>query len=449
MTLIVDDVPLYQLAQSTPPLSALTALHQRGQRAFAAQGVPTRQTEAYRYCALPLSRAMGGAVRVAAAVCPQAGTDLPVLAGAYSLPIRNGRWEGQASCPLPAGVSVRRLSEALHDPILAPLVQAHLGQLAPLEQWPMAALASALAAGMVQDGVVIHVAAGACIDTPLHLCYMSEGETSADEAALTLPRLLLVAEDDSRVTILESHHVAPHATPHVGTLGRAGKTLSAAVGELWLGERATVHHLTVIEGTPTSSHLHARQARLSASASYQALAVTLGGALVRHDLGVDLAAPQAQAFLGGAYAADGSGVIDTAIAIDHRTENGVSEQLYRGVVADQARGVFQGKVTVHPAAQQTNGQQNHKALLLSPQAEVDVKPELYIHADDVRCAHGAACGELDAEALFYLQARGLDDATARALLIEGFLQEVLDRLDDADLRDWVGLRVQAWLAARR
>ena len=186
-------------------------------------------------------------------------------------------------------------------------------------------------------------------------------------------------------------------------------------------------------------------ATVSRNAAYKSFALNAGGGLVRREVEVQLAQPGGSAQVDGAYLVDGDRHTDTTVLIDHRADHCVSRQTQKGVIDDDGRAVYQGKILVRPDAQKTDGYQLSQTLLLSPRAEIDVKPELEIHADDVKCSHGATVGRLDADALFFLRARGIPEAEARALLIQGFIGGALDEIDRADVREDFEVVAANWL----
>jgi len=194
------------------------------------------------------------------------------------------------------------------------------------------------------------------------------------------------------------------------------------------------------------THTSLLRARLGADASIEAGYFDAGGALVRNDVEIELAEPGAAASLFGLFIAGASQHVDNHTTIDHAAGETVSEEIFRGIVGGRARGVFNGKVIVRPQSQRIEARQSSDNLLLSPRAEIDTKPELQIYADDVKCAHGATVGELDAEQLFYLRARGLDERSARELLTTAFADVVIARIADDALRDSVTAAVRARLA---
>jgi len=199
----------------------------------------------------------------------------------------------------------------------------------------------------------------------------------------------------------------------------------------------------------TASHISATSVTVARKAQYRSFRLSVGAALGRADVRVVLDGPEASAHVDGAYTAGSGQHLDATILVDHGAPRCTSHQTWKAVLDGSARGVFQGRIHVRQGANGTDGNQVHKALLLSPQARVDAKPELTVLADDVACAHGAASGALDEDALFYLQARGLDGDTARSLLIEGFLDDVLSGIASDPIRAVFQARVATWLKARK
>jgi Fe-S cluster assembly protein SufD len=171
------------------------------------------------------------------------------------------------------------------------------------------------------------------------------------------------------------------------------------------------------------------------AATFRSHALTLGGRIARNDISAVLAGDGAECTLDGLYVVDGDTLVDTHTTIDHAMPNCPSHELYKGIMSGKAHAVFNGKIIVRQDAQKTNAKQTNKALLLSDDAQVNTKPQLEIFADDVKCTHGAAIGQLDEDALFYMQARGIAFADARNLLIHAFAGEVLDRVKEQVVRE--------------
>jgi Fe-S cluster assembly protein SufD len=226
-----------------------------------------------------------------------------------------------------------------------------------------------------------------------------------------------------------------------------GAYLHNPVTEIRVDERASLTHVR-LQGESTSAfHLATIYAQIAASAIYDSFTLATGSRLARTEIHACLAGPDGHLAINAAQVLRGLQHGDFTTVVSHDAPNCASRQTVKNVLADRARGVFQGKIEVARAAQKTDGYQMNQALLLSPQAEIDCKPQLEIYADDVKCSHGATVGELDPEQLFYLVSRGIPQQEARALLIQAFLAEALDFVADAGARAMLDGVLQRWWAA--
>jgi Fe-S cluster assembly protein SufD len=377
-----------------------------GLEAFAGAGFPTRRDEDWKYTDLKLvsrrSFTPGAAFPV----------DVPGIDGfdCPALVFVNGRLS--RTLGLPQGASVVSLSQAIADG--HPACRALLGEIADPGRHRFAALATALFA----DGVLVELAAGVELPAPLRLVFVAGG----DHPALACPRVLVHAGPNSRATIIE-HYVAG-----------SGEALSLAVTEVALEAGARLDHYRLQEESAEAFHLGVLAARLERDATLVSHNLAVGARIARLDLDVNLAGPGARVEMNGLYVTRDRQHADSHTRVDHAVPRTTSDELYRGVIGDRSRAVFNGKAIVHPGAAGTDARQSNANLLLSPHAQVDTKPELEIYADDVKCAHGATTGQLDAAALFYLRSRGLDEATAKSLLTFAFADTVLARMALAPLR---------------
>jgi Fe-S cluster assembly protein SufD len=206
------------------------------------------------------------------------------------------------------------------------------------------------------------------------------------------------------------------------------------VTEIVVGERAAVDHYKVQLETVNAFHIATLHATIGRSASFASHSISLGGGLVRNDANATLS-EGSEATVNGLYIVNGTQHIDNHTMIDHAMPHGTSHELYKGILDGKAHAVFNGKIIVRKDAQKTDSKQTNKNLVLSDDAVVDTKPELQIFADDVRCTHGATIGQLDSEAMFYLQSRGIGKGEARSLLTYAFAQDVVDRIKVQSLRD--------------
>lgn len=317
--------------------------------------------------------------------------------------------------PLPRGVVVCSLVEALARH--RPLVEPHLGRLAPVGTHPFAALNTAF----LQDGVFVHVPEDVTLDEPIHLLFVAAPHGGPVAA---FPRSLVVAERGGRATIVESY-----AGLQPGDL-----YLTDAVTEIVVGPDAAVDHIRMQQEAEAAFHVAVVQAEVGRGGSFNSWNIGLGAALARTDLNAVLAAEGAQCLLEGLYVAGGRQHTDTHTLVDHAAPHGSSRQAYKGVMDGQARGVFDGTVVVRPDAAKTDARQVNKNLLLSQEALADSNPRLRILNDDVRCTHGATIGRLDESALFYLRARGVPEETARNLLIQAFVSDIVHHIPIAPIR---------------
>ncbi len=330
----------------------------------------------------------------------------------------NGRFSAKLSMlrPLPGSVRIGSLGEALITD--ADAVRARLQ--APGE--PLDAFA-ALNAAFWQDGAFLEVPDGVTVDEPIQLLFVA---TTPGRARVHHPRNLIVLGRESHATVVESY-VALGADTY----------LTNAVTEVVMGPSGRLDHLEILLESGRAFHVGATRVHQARDSRYASCAVTLGGRLVRNEVHALLAAEGADCRLNGLYVVGGRQHADTHTVIDHASPRATSRQLYKGILDGRARGVFNGRIIVRPGADGTDAHQANKNLMLSDEAEVDSKPQLEIFADDVKCGHGAADGQLPAETIFYVKSRGLDEAAARALLTYGFAHEVLERIHVAPVRTWL------------
>lgn len=403
---------------------------------FRAQGLPHRRLEAWKYTDLP--RALKDREYLPAQRQEPVSLDaVPALTGdqpVARLVFVDGLYRPELSrtADLPEGVRLLSLAQALErEPAL---LEGRLGSLTGDDGGddPQLSLL-ALNAALLDDGLLLLVEPGVALDGRIELVQLGG---LAEQPVFHCPRHLVVLGEGASATLVE----------RIQGRGPTG-SFANAVTEILLGERAALTHLRLQEANLEAIELAATRVRLATEARYEAFTLTLGAALSRHELLIRIEGEGAHVALNGAYLLRGSQHGDTTSRIEHSVPNTSASETYKGALDDQARGVFQGMILVERDAQKTDGRMLNKTLLLSDKAEIDVKPELEIYADDVQCAHGATAGELDDAALFYLRSRGLDQRRARALLIEAFLTEAIETLSDEGLRAPLLARVQAWLGA--
>ena len=334
----------------------------------------------------------------------------------------DGRYRADLSAPGEStpGVTLTSLAEALVD--RPELVEANLGAETALEG------VRALNAAFVTDGAVVHLAADAVLDRPLHLVFVTLAQA---EPTFTHALNLIVAGPGARASVIETH-------------AGAGAYWGTTAARVVVGERTEITRATVLAGSDQSFHLGATEAEVAGGGSYRSFVLSHGGRLSRDEIDVALVGEGAGCRLDGLVLGRGKQHIDNTTRIVHRAPGANSREVYRGVLDENARSVFQGKVLVEPGAQGTDAYQLNENLLLSETAEADAKPELMIYADDVKCSHGATAGALDDEALFYLRTRGIGEAAARSHLVEAFAGEIVETIEGG-AAGLVRGAVEAWL----
>ncbi|HEY0048028.1 MAG TPA: Fe-S cluster assembly protein SufD [Pyrinomonadaceae bacterium] len=270
---------------------------------------------------------------------------------------------------------------------------------------------TALNTAFIDEGAFLFVPKAAKVETPIQFLFLTE------DGKISLPRVLIVAENFSEATIIETYVRSEEAS-----------YLTNAVVEISLADEAKIKHYRVQRESHAAFHIGTSAAEIRRGSIYDATNITLGARLSRHDVSVKFLTTGGEAFVDGLYMVGGEQHADTHSVIDHQLPNCVSHQTYKGIVDGKARAVFNGKVFVRENASGTDAQQSNKNLLLSNDARVDTKPQLEIFNDDVKCSHGATVGQLEEEELFYLLSRGLNESLARNLLTYGFAEEIVNKI---------------------
>lgn len=309
---------------------------------------------------------------------------------------------------LPDGVTLSSLGEAAAAQ--RGKVEPHLGRLASSRGRALTDLNTAL----MDDGLFLHVPRGTLLPEPIHVLFVAGSDGTP---SMSHPRNLVVVDEGAQASVIESY---------AGLDG--GVTFTNAVTEIVTGDNAVLQHVRLEREQPSAIHLGHVEASLGRSAALSQQAVSLGGGLVRQDIGAVLDGEGADCTLDGLYVLAGRQHCDSHTLVDHARPRGTSRQLYKGVLDGHARGIFDGTVVVRQDAQKTDARQINRNLLLSEDALADSKPTLQIHADDVKCSHAATIGQIEEEALFYLRSRALSEETARSLLIRAFIADVLGRI---------------------
>ncbi|MGJ0509407.1 MAG: Fe-S cluster assembly protein SufD [Methylocystis sp.] len=392
---------------------------------FARRGLPNRRVEAWHYT--DIKAALAKPAPLAATIL---APNLPRSHDSVRLVTLDGVFRPDLSdvADLPDGVTAQPLRDALAQG--APGIMALL---ASADVQTDDALAS-LNAALMQDGVVLRIPAGAALERTIELASFVSG----DAAQSSFTRSLVILGRGAKATIVET----------AGALGGAAAQDNQAL-ILRLATGATLELVTHAVGQSDALvRVMSLLAHLDVDATLNSVALLEGAGLLRRQIFARLDGERARLALNGATLARGRQHVDTTLVVDHALPHGESRERFRSILDESGTGVFQGKIVVRPHAQKTDGVMQSKALLLADGATMNNKPELEIFADDVQCGHGATCGRLDKDQLFYLMARGLPRREAEQLLIEGFANEAFDGLENEALREYLHARVSAWLAGR-
>jgi len=409
----------------------LAAMREAGLGRFSELGWPNTKTEAWKYTSLQNVQTVPFGLGRSAE--PAAKIDVvPCLfeseTAGHRLVLVNGHYNENLSLldNVPDGVVVLSLAEALRtDP---QLVEPYLGHVGLLDGQPLLALNTAF----MNDGFVIKVSKGAVLDGPLEVIFIGGFE---DDTVVHNTRNLIIMEEGSQATVVENHVGFP-------TMG----CVDNEVCEICVGPGAILKHYKLQSKGINSTHLNTAHVDVERDATYEAFLLSIGALLSRNEKTVRLKGEGSHCAINGAFLLRGKQHCDNTTTIEHLVPHTSSREVFKGALDDESRGVFQGRIVVRKEAQQTDGHQMCKTLLLSNKAEIDTKPELEIYADDVKCSHGATAGQLDETALFYMRSRGIPEVAARELLIEAFLGEALDEISDENVRDLLRSKVGHWLA---
>jgi Fe-S cluster assembly protein SufD len=391
----------------------LARSRRRGITRFAETGFPSRKSESWRYLDLqPLARdpllptqappaqvlrAMGE--RLTGLVLPGPGPRLVIVDGFFVAEL--------SSLAMPEGVWFGPTYSALAE--RPELLDEVVGEVPGDAAHPFAALNAAFFAG----GYILDIAPGVVLDQPIEIVHLASGAAAGSFHT----RSLIRSGEGSRASVLEVY-------------AGEGRYWRNDVIAIRLAERAELARTAIVEESGAAVHLAQLDATLGREARFTGFALLLGGRRVRHEASVTMAGDNARCRLDGAYVVTGQDEANIVTSIDHAAPGGQTRELIKGVAAGRGHGAFQGRIIVREDAQKTDAHQLSRNLLIGARAAIDTKPQLEIYADDVKCSHGASVGDLDEAALFYLQARGIPVEEARHMLIDGFLREVVETVDD-------------------
>jgi Fe-S cluster assembly protein SufD len=419
----------------------LSPLRTTGLASFIEQGFPTLKHEDWRFtnvapiAALPFRPAREALVNGAEGKTLDEAvfTKLP----GNRLVFVNGFFSAGLSrlLPVSGGVKIENLSAALVKG--SALIEKHLGKYAQTGNNTFAALNQAF----FSDGAFIHVPAGAAVEEPVQLIYISSARQSGEAIH---PRNLIIAEANSKLTVIESY---------IST-GKAAY-FTNAVTEIVAGDNAYLEHVKLQDEAADAFHIATIQGEFGRASNVTVHSFALGAKLSRTNIRAKLAGEGLECILNGLYVTKDEQLADHHMIVEHAQPHCASHEYFNGILDDKSKGVFHGRILVQQIAQKTDAKQTNKNLLLSDNATADTKPQLEIYADDVKCTHGATIGQLNEESIFYLRTRGLGPETARRMLIHAFAGEIIERIQCEPAREaldklvWDRLEANPHLAEKK
>ena len=409
--------PVEAFAQVEQAGSPLLPLRKAGLARFAEHGFPSTSDEDWRFTSLksltdlpflptlePLGQALGLA-DIAEITFGQHDADRLVFVDGHFLS------DQSHISDQPSGVTVSNLAGKLVE------LENEIGSLSANDENPFIALNDAF----FTDGALIRISANARLAKPVHLVFLSTANEAGQAAHI---RNRIETGANAQGTIIESHL----------SLGQAAASTNV-VTETRIGAGANLEHIKFQDQSINAIHLASLHSELDNDARYAFHSFALGARLSRNNLRMRLAKPGIECVLNGLYMTRANQLADHHMIVDHAAPHCDSHEYFNGILDDQSRGVFHGRILVQPVAQKTDAKQTNKNLILSDNATANTKPQLEIYADDVKCTHGATIGEMDDDAIFYLRARGLDTKTARRMLMHGFAGEIVDRIQHDGIRE--------------
>jgi Fe-S cluster assembly protein SufD len=403
-----------RLASAAEQPQWLAPLRKAGLASFADQGFPTLRDEDWRFTNVEPIAKLGlqpaGQVAVNGAESKAMENSVFAKLSGQRLVFVNGFFSAKFSSvkPAAAGVRIESLAAALAKD--AALIEKHLGKYARPEKNAFAALNQAF----FSDGAFIFVPKDVAVAEPVQLIYISSAKNSGEVIS---PRNLIIAEAGSKLTIVESYLSASDAN-----------YFTNAVTEIVAGEKAFIEHVKVQDEFAGAFHVATIAGEFGRTSNVNVHSFALGAKLSRNNIRTKLAGEGLECILNGLYLTRDEQLADHHMIVEHAQPHCASHEYFNGILDDKSKGVFHGRIYVHPVAQKTDAKQTNKNLLLSDNATADTKPQLEIYADDVKCTHGATVGQLNPESIFYLRARGLPENTARRMLIHAFAGEIVERV---------------------
>lgn len=386
---------------------------------FLQKGFPTRKDELWKYTevkesSLPMNKGMVRELFSEEKLSEMSDILFVFINGHFSEKLSNIK-------NLPSSVTLCTMTQALN--LQEDRIKPYLLREFDHKRFPFAKLNSA----MMLDGMFLDIPKNVIISSPIHLVFI---QTEQNDFMIN-SRNIIVADKQSQATILENHFSI-----------NARNYFTNPVTEIYAGENAHIHYYKIQEDDLTATHIANIFIEQEQNSFVKTFSFSKGSRLAREDLSVWQKAPNVETYMHGLYVLNHDQQhVDHHIHVDHLADHGVSSMAYKGILDQQSKVVFNGKVYVHPHTKHINAHQENHNLLLSDKAEVNAKPELEIYAEDVKCTHGATIGQLDREALFYLTSRGIEKNEANTLLIHAFLDEVYSKIEDLTMRQYIQNRM--------
>ena len=433
-TLAAQDLYLSSFSQLEAKLPGqdaawLKALRLEALEQFKETGFPTDELESWKYTDLSLNLLKVNftfetptSTTAVSSQLKKAGFDVEKAHLAVFL---NGRFSKELSSfkPLTKGVTVQNLASALANET----VKAFVGKIAVSQNRAFTALNMAY----FSDGLFVQVEAGKTLDVPIHVVYLSSNGSQTTQSHV---RNLLVLGNDSKAQVIE-HYWGENVSAY----------FTNVVTEVAMAKGSSLEHTKIGQEDIKGYHIGSLTAQQEEGSHLISRLFSLGGALTRNDIETTLSQKKAECVLEGLYLAKEKQHVDTRTFIDHLSAHCNSHEVYKGVIDGQATGVFDGKILVRENAQKTDARQSNKNLLLTKEAKIYSKPQLQIYADDVKCSHGSSTGQIDDEALFYLQSRGIGREEAKKVLVYAFAGEMVERLENSYLKPALKKLVDNWM----
>ena len=395
-------------------IPSLEGMRQKGKMSFLEQGIPSSKNENWKYTKIRELNATDFVIKTKSenkCCCEQQTLNFDT----YEIRFCNGKL-CHSHFHLPDEIEVMSLLDAVESKETLK----YLNKTFDMDKFPFAALNTMY----LEQGVFIRVCKNYKPDKPLALVY----HINADNKYMCNIHNIIITESASSLDLIEYFY-------HTGEI--KAQYFNNIVNEFFVGKNSCLKHYKVQNEAFKSTHIALNCINVKSDGRYESFCYQKGADLARNETIVHLQEENAHACVNAAYVMNGWATIDTTTNIEHLCQNTTSNQLIKGVVNGYAKGVFKGKIHIAPNAVKTQGYQLHKALILSDEAEIDVKPELEIFADDVKCSHGATCGELDKDQMFYLRSRGISEDNAKKILIAAFIEEPFSAIDSVDIKNWL------------